>query len=109
MRDACAVPRRPKATVSQFARAPLFEVRRVRFTHSPYWHTHLLHKVSQNKTEQIKCNYININSILPANNVVLRNSCGSNKVVAKQHTDVNKGMCYFVMYKSFERGSTNQN
>ncbi len=25
------------------ARAPLFEVRRVRFTHSPYWHTHLLH------------------------------------------------------------------
>ncbi len=24
-------------------RAPLFEVRRVRFTHRPYWHTHLLH------------------------------------------------------------------
>ncbi len=25
------------------ARAPLFEVRRVRFTHRLYWHTHLLH------------------------------------------------------------------
>ncbi len=25
------------------ARVPLFEVREVRFTHSPYWHTHLLH------------------------------------------------------------------
>ncbi len=25
------------------ARAPLFEVRRVRFTHRLYWYTHLLH------------------------------------------------------------------
>ncbi len=34
----CVLPRTLKATVS-VARAPLFEVRRVRFTHSPYWHT----------------------------------------------------------------------
>ncbi len=32
-----------------------------------------------------------------------------NKVVAEQHTDVNKCVCYFVIYNSFERGSTNQN
>ncbi len=29
--------------VALVARAPLFEVRRVRFTHRLYWHTHLLH------------------------------------------------------------------
>ncbi len=34
--EAGALPRRLKGKV---ARAPLFEVRGVRFTHSPYWHT----------------------------------------------------------------------
>ncbi len=43
-------------------------------------------KVSQNKTELIKCD----------------DGYGCNKVVAKQHTDVNRG------YNTFERGSTNQ-
>ncbi len=34
--EAGALPRRLKASV---ARGPIFEVRGVRFTHSPYWHT----------------------------------------------------------------------
>ncbi len=43
-REAGALPRRLKAKpLASVARAPLFEVRRVRFTHRPYWHTHLLH------------------------------------------------------------------
>ncbi len=41
-REVGALPRRLKPLAS-VARAPLFEVSRVRFTHRPYWHTHLLH------------------------------------------------------------------
>ncbi len=29
--------------LASVARAPHFEVRRVRFTHSPYWHTSVTH------------------------------------------------------------------
>ncbi len=47
------------------------------------------------------CNDINKDRILPPSNVVV--------VVAEQHTDVNKGVCYFVIYNSFEHGSANQN
>ncbi len=40
-REAGALTRNAKGYTD--ARAPLFEVKKVRFTHRPYWHTHLLH------------------------------------------------------------------
>ncbi len=36
-----ALPRRLKAPLAAVPRAPLFEVRGERFTHSPYWHTYV--------------------------------------------------------------------
>ncbi len=46
---------------------------------------HIRSKVSQNKTEQIKCNHINKNSILPPNNVAPRKQLWFQQS-AKQHT-----------------------
>uniref|UniRef100_A0A673FSW8 Rho GTPase activating protein 9 n=1 Tax=Sinocyclocheilus rhinocerous TaxID=307959 RepID=A0A673FSW8_9TELE len=42
---------------------------------------------------------VSFRNSLPFKFGLLRNSCGCNKVVAEQHTNVNKGVCYFVEIK----------
>ncbi len=53
-REAGALPRRLKPLAS-VARASLFEVRGVRFTHSPYWHTSVIHRPSQGLKWDLLC------------------------------------------------------
>ena len=72
---------------------------------------HIRSKVSQNKTEQIKCNDINKNSILPPNNVVPQNQlCLVQSGCRATHKRKQRCLLHCnIIYNSFERGSANQN
>ncbi len=64
---------------------------------------HIRCKVSQNKTEQIKCNDMNKNIILPPNKVV------PEKWLWFQQSGAEQGVFVSFFYNSFKLGSTNQN
>ncbi len=53
---------------------------------------HILSNVSQNKTEQIKCNDINKNSILPPNNVVSQKQLWLEPIDHFKDVNNNKGV-----------------